>query len=59
MRRLSAIVPNKLDDPAAVALWDLARRIDYGRVRNGGPVTSDGPAPTSASSQPDAARSAA
>jgi hypothetical protein len=59
VRRLSAIVPNKLDDPAAVALWDLARRIDYGRVRNGGPVTSDGPAPTSTSPQPDAARSAA
>ena len=59
VKRLSAIVPNRLDDPAAVALWDLARRIDYGRVRNGGPVNSDGPAPTSTSPQPDAARSAA
>jgi hypothetical protein len=33
LRRLNAIVPNRLDDPAAVALWNRARRIDSGRVK--------------------------
>jgi hypothetical protein len=33
LRRLNAIVPNRLDDPAAVALWNSARRIDSGRVK--------------------------
>jgi len=54
VRRLSAIVPNKLDDPAAVAMWDLARRIDYGRVKTDEPAAPNGSAATS-SGRPEAA----
>jgi len=48
VRRLSGIVPNKLDGPAAVALWDLAVRVDSGRVRNDQPAAPATPAPSAA-----------
>jgi hypothetical protein len=35
VRRLTAIIPNKLDDSARLASWNLARRVNYGRVRRG------------------------
>jgi hypothetical protein len=28
-RRLAAVVPHKLEDPASLALWNAARRIGY------------------------------
>jgi hypothetical protein len=45
VRRLNAIVPNRLDDPAAVALWAEARRVDYGaRAKADGAAVQPGPA---------------
>jgi hypothetical protein len=59
VRRLNAIVPNKLDDPAAVVLWNLARRIDYGRVRKSEPAVLEAATPVASPAQPDAATPAA
>ena len=59
IRRLNAIVPNKLnDDPTGIATWNLARRVDYGRVRRGAAATSGRTADPS-SAQADAAKAAA
>jgi hypothetical protein len=55
VRRLNAIVPNKLDDPGTVALWNLARHIDSGRVKSGQPTPSAGSPLTSTPPQPEAA----
>jgi hypothetical protein len=41
VRRLSAIVPNKLQDPGVSRQWDLARRTERARVRNSGTAASD------------------
>jgi hypothetical protein len=49
VRRLNRIVPNRLQDPAAIALWTGARRVQYGRVK------ADATAPEA----PDAAKPAA
>jgi hypothetical protein len=59
VRQLSAIVPNKLQDPAAVTLWSGARRIEYGRARSNEPAIPDGSAPSSSAGQSDAAKPAA
>jgi hypothetical protein len=45
VRRLNAIVPNKLNDPAGIASWNLARRVDYGRVRSSKAATPDAAKP--------------
>jgi hypothetical protein len=58
VKRLNAIVSNKLNDPVGMASWNLARRIDYGRVRRSGAATPDGTTDSS-SAQADAARPAA
>jgi hypothetical protein len=55
VRRLSAIVPNKLQDPASVTLWNGARRIEYGgRTKNSEAPVAPGPS-TSAGAQAPAA----
>src|SRR5512138_3587648 len=57
VRRLSGLVPNKLQDPADVTLWNGARRIESGRVNNG---EAAAPETTSSSTgQPDTAKPAA
>jgi hypothetical protein len=45
VRRLNAIVPNKLNDPAGIASWSLACRVDYGRVRSSKAATPDAAKP--------------
>jgi hypothetical protein len=57
--RLNAIVPNKLDDPAGIASWNLARRIDYRRGRSSNAATPDRPTVPSSPAPPDAAKPAA
>jgi hypothetical protein len=59
VRRLNAIVPNRLDDPAAVALWNLARRVDNGRVRNAEVTTPDATTQPPTPAPADAANPAA
>jgi hypothetical protein len=55
VRRLNAIVPNKLDDPASVAVWNGARKIDYGaRTKNGGAVAVADPQPSPSAVTPAA-----
>src|SRR5262245_49580299 len=55
VRRLNAIVPNRLDDPAAVALWNGARKIEYGaRTKNGGAAIAAEPAPAQSAVTPAA-----
>jgi len=39
VRRLAAIVPNRLQDPSIVVLWNGARRIDYGAGAKKGNVS--------------------
>jgi hypothetical protein len=47
VRRLSAIVPNRLQDPAAVALWNGARRVEYvGRAKSGEAPVVPEPSPS-------------
>jgi hypothetical protein len=47
VRRLNAIVPNKLDDPAVAALWNGARRVEYGgRTKNGAAAVAPEPSPS-------------
>jgi len=58
VNRLNAIVPNKLNDPAGIASWNLARRVDYGRVRSSEVATPVGTTDPS-SSAPDANQPAA
>jgi hypothetical protein len=58
VKRLNAIVPNKLNEPAGIAIWNRARRIDYGRVRSSAAATREGMADP-VSPAPDAARPAA
>jgi len=57
VRRLSAIVPNKLQDPASVTLWNGARRVEHGgRSKNGeAAVTPVAPEPTRSSTSPTSA----
>jgi hypothetical protein len=46
VRRLSAIVPNRLQEPSAVALWNGARRVEYGgRAKNGEAAVASEPLP--------------
>jgi hypothetical protein len=59
VRRLNAIVPNKLDEPALVALWNLARRIDSGRVKSEEVATREETTQPPSPAQPDAAKPAA
>jgi hypothetical protein len=55
VRRLSAIVPNRLQDPSAVALWHGARRIEYGaRTKNGEAAVAAEPSPSPAAPAPAA-----
>jgi hypothetical protein len=47
VRRLNAIVPNKLADPAVAALWNGARRVEYGgRTKNGAAAVAPEPSPS-------------
>jgi hypothetical protein len=39
VRRLTAIVPNRVQDPATVVRWNGARRIDYGAGAKKGDVS--------------------
>jgi len=55
-RRLSGLVPNKLEDRATVALWNDARRVVYARVKNDEAAAPEVP-PSSA--QPATAKPAA
>ena len=57
VRRLCAIVPNKLQDPSAVRQWDAARRIDRGRVKTVEAAASNTPSPST--EQSDTAKPAA
>jgi hypothetical protein len=59
VRRLNAIVPNRLDDPAAVALWNMARRVDAGRVKSDEAAVPNGSEPSSSPAQPHAVNPAA
>ena len=49
VRRLSGIVPNKLQDPAEAILWDAARRIEEVRMRNSATTPAVTPEPPSPS----------
>jgi len=58
VRRLNGIVPNKLEDPAAITLWSGARRVEYGRVKaHDAAVQAE--TQRSSSAQPDVAKPAA
>jgi hypothetical protein len=57
VRRLSGLVPNKLEDRAIVALWNAARRVVYGRVNNGEAAAPETPSPSTG--QSDTAKPAA
>jgi hypothetical protein len=47
VRRLGDIVPNRLQDPSAVALWNGARRMERGpRTRNGAAAVAAEPSPS-------------
>ena len=47
VRRLSAIVPNKLQDPSVSAQWNVARRLEYGgRTRKGAAAVAPEPSPS-------------
>jgi hypothetical protein len=53
VRRLSAIVPNRLQDPSAVALWNGARRVEYGgRTKNGAAAVVPEPSPSTSAVTP-------
>ena len=55
VRRLSAIVPNKLQDPSVVALWNGARRLEYGaRAKNGAAAVAPEPSPSAVTAAPAA-----
>jgi hypothetical protein len=55
VRRLSAIVPNKLQDPSAVALWEGARRFDRGvRAKNGAAAVAPESSPSPVTAAPAA-----
>ncbi len=56
VRRLSAIVPIRLQDPVEVILWNDARRVEHGRVRN---VEAATPEETPPATPPAAATSPA
>jgi hypothetical protein len=59
VRRLSAIVPNKLQDPAEVTLWSAARHLEEGRVRNNAATAPDGTPQSPSPTPPDDAKTAA
>ena len=48
VRRLNAVVSNKLQDPGVARQWALARRIEPARVRNGSPAAPGSTTPDSA-----------
>jgi len=59
VRRLSAIVPNKLEDPGEVTLWSAARHLEEGRVRSTTAATPDETPQPPSPKQPDEAKPAA
>jgi hypothetical protein len=55
VRRLNAIVPNRLQEPSVVALWNSARRIESGaRAKNGEASVAPQPSPTAGTHAPAA-----